>query len=315
MLAWRGSGRPEHVDARDELLLAALLGRDRLPCARTLRRSLARFSAHTIRAVVEVAYLVELSHRTGRVRVALDAHQVPYWGRGKRERFAKGWSGSHGRSLQGYRLYLAVDTDTGQVITYALAHGRTRDAQMSALLARRVRRLLGRRLAGAVADCGFTSRAAVAALIATNVPFMLGFARFKPVRARLDRLSGHERRWLRDGGAIDLGACHWDTRLRLIALAARTPTDQRVPWGSVTRLWGPGPQALARLYRQRWRVEQAIEELLHGHDLDHLVGYRLHPNRVAIGSLCGLSWEHLRRVGVLGRENDVRATNLIVPLF
>lgn len=23
--------------------------------------------------------------------------------------------------------------------------------------------------------------------------------------------------------------------------------------------------------------------MLHGHDLDHLVGYRLHPNRVAIG--------------------------------
>ena len=26
-----------------------------------------------------------------------------------------------------------------------------------------------------------------------------------------------------------------------------------------------------------------IEELLNGHDLDHLVAYRLHPNRVAIG--------------------------------
>jgi hypothetical protein len=40
---------------------------------------------------------------------------------------------------------------------------------------------------------------------------------------------------------------------------------------------------LAATYRQRWRVEQAIEELLNGTDLDHLVGYRLHPNRVALG--------------------------------
>jgi hypothetical protein len=40
---------------------------------------------------------------------------------------------------------------------------------------------------------------------------------------------------------------------------------------------------LAATYRQRWRVEQAIEELLNGTDLDHLVSYRLHPNRVAIG--------------------------------
>ena len=30
-------------------------------------------------------------------------------------------------------------------------------------------------------------------------------------------------------------------------------------------------------------MEQAIEELLNGADLDHLVGYRLHPNRVAVG--------------------------------
>ncbi|MDP8922266.1 MAG: transposase, partial [Chloroflexota bacterium] len=36
-------------------------------------------------------------------------------------------------------------------------------------------------------------------------------------------------------------------------------------------------------YRQRWRVEQAIEELLNGADLDHLVTYRLHLNRVALG--------------------------------
>jgi hypothetical protein len=208
---------------------------------------------------------------------------VPYWGRSKTSRFAKGWSGSHGRSLRGYRLFLAIDTDTGQVITCLLAHGRTRDAQLVALLTRRVRRVLGRRLAGVVADCGFTSRAALTALVATNVPFILGFARTKPIKARLDRLTGHERRWLRELGAIDLGACPWNTGLRLIALAARTPTDQRGPWVYVTSLGSLAPKTLARLYRQRWRVEQAIDELLHGHDLDHLVGYRLHPNRVAIG--------------------------------
>ena len=51
----------------------------------------------------------------------------------------------------------------------------------------------------------------------------------------------------------------------------------------MTSLRSVGPQALARAYRRRWRAEQAIEELLNGTDLDHLVGYRLHPNRVAIG--------------------------------
>ena len=40
---------------------------------------------------------------------------------------------------------------------------------------------------------------------------------------------------------------------------------------------------MAATYRRRWRVEQAIEELLNGTDLDHLVSCRLHPNRVAIG--------------------------------
>ena len=35
VLAWRGTGRPHHLDQLDEPLLAALVGRDRLPSART----------------------------------------------------------------------------------------------------------------------------------------------------------------------------------------------------------------------------------------------------------------------------------------
>lgn len=283
VLAWLGSGRPFHLDQLIEPLLAVLLGGSRLPRAKTLRRSLTRLAAKDARVAVEAAYQAELPHRTGRVWAALDAHQVPYWGRGQTTRFANGWSGSHGRSRRGYRLFLAIDTDTGQSITFLLAHGRTRDAQLVALLTRRVRRVLGRRLAGVVADRGFTSRAALAALVATKVPFILGFARTKPVEARLDRLTGHERRWPREVGAVDLGACPWNTGLRRIALAARTPTDQRGPWVYVTSLGRVAPETPARLYRQRWRVERVIDELLHGHDLDHLVGYRLHPNRVAIG--------------------------------
>jgi hypothetical protein len=283
VLAWRGTGRPHRLGLLAEPLLAALLGRPRLPTAQTLHRSLDRFSAKQVRAAVEAAYLAELPRRTGRVWAAVDAHQAPYWGRGKPDRFEKGWSGTHSRRLRGYRLYLAVDADTGQVITFVLASGRTRDADLIAAFARHLRRLLGRRLAGLVADCGFTSRAAVTALLATRVPFILGFARSAPVRARLAGLSGQQRRWLRDGGAIRLGVCPWDARLRLFAIGARAPGDTRGPRVYVTSLRGLGPRRLAATYRRRWRVEQAIEELLNGTDLDHLVSYRLHPNRVAIG--------------------------------
>ena len=283
VLAWRGTGRPHRLGLLDEPLLAALLGRGRVPSSRTLHRSLRYFSAKAVRRAVEAAYLAELPRRTGRVWAAVDAHQVPYWGRGKLDRFEKGWSGSHSRRLRGYRLYLAVDHDTGQVITFALTRGRTRDARLAAAFARRLRALLGHRLAGMVADCGFTSRASVAALLETGVPFILGFARSKPIRDRLAALSGQQRRWLRAGGAIRLGAGPWDERLRLFALGARSPTDKRGPWVYVTSLRTTGPQRLAATYRQRWRVEQAIEELLNGMDLDHLVAYRLHPNRVALG--------------------------------
>lgn len=283
VLAWRGTGRPERLDRLDEPLLAALLGRARQPSARTLLRSVAYFSAHDVRRAVEASYLAELPRRDGRVWAALDAHQLPYWGRGKPDRFEKGWSGSHSRRLRGYRLYLAVDADTGQVITHLLARGGAGDDRLLAVLARRVRALLGRRLAGVVADCGFTSRAAVAALLDAKVPFILGFARSAPIRARLAALSGQQRRWLRDGGAIRLGACAWDARLRLFAIGARSPADKRGPWVYVTSLRSWGPNRLAATYRRRWRVEQAIEELLNGMDLDHLVGHRLHPNRVAVG--------------------------------
>jgi len=283
VLAWRGTGRPHRVGLLDEPLLAALLGRSRAPTAQTLHRSLRYFSAQAVRRAVEAAYLAELPRRGGRVWAALDSHQVPYWGRGRLDQFEKGWSGSHSRRLRGYRLYLAVDRDTGQVITFALTRGRTRDARLAAAFARRLRALLGRRLAGLVADCGFTSRASVAALLGTGVPFILGFARSRPIRERLDALSGPQRRWRRGGGAVRLGACPWDDRLRLFALGARSPTDRRGPWVYVTSLRTAGPQWLAATYRQRWRVEQAIEELLNGMDLDHLVTYRLHPNRVALG--------------------------------
>jgi hypothetical protein len=283
VLAWRGTGRPERLDLLDEPLLAALLGRARRPTARTLLRSLRSFSAHGVRRAVEASYLAERPRVGGRVWAALDAHQIPYWGRGKPDRFEKGRSGTHSRRLRGYRLFLAVDADTGQVITYLLARGGAQDDRLLGVLARRVRALPGRRLAGVVADCGFTSRAAVAALLEARIPFILGFARSAPVKARLATLSGQQRRWLRDGGAIRLGACAWDARLRLFALGARSPADRRGPWVYLTSLrsWGPG--RLAATYRRRWRVEQAIEELLNGTDLDHLVGHRLHPNRVAIG--------------------------------
>jgi DDE family transposase len=283
VLAWRGTGRPERLDHLDEPLLGALLGRARQPAARTLLRSVAYFAAHDVRHAIEASYLAELPRREGRVWAALDAHQLPCWGRGKPDRFEKGWSGSHSRRLRGYRLYLAVDTETGQVITHLLARGGGGDDRLLAVLARRVRALLGRRLAGVVADCGFTSRAAVAALLDARIPFILGFARSVPIRARLAALSGQQRRWLRDGGAIRLGTCAWDARLRLFAIGARAPTDKRGPRVYVTSLRSWGPNRLAATYRRRWRVEQAIEELLNGMDLDHLIGHRLHPNRVAVG--------------------------------
>jgi hypothetical protein len=122
-----------------------------------------------------------------------------------------------------------------------------------------------------------------AALLEARVPFILGFARSAPIRARLAALTGAQRRWLRDAGAIRLGFCTWDSRLQLLALAAREPTDWRGPWVYVTSIQGLNPGRLIRLYRQRWRVEQVIDELIHGHDLDHLVSTRLHPNQIAVG--------------------------------
>lgn len=282
-LAWRGTGRPHHLGWLTEPLLTALLGLARLPTPQTLHRSLAYFTAHALRAAVEAAYLTELPQRSGRIWAALDAHQLPYWGRGKRELLRKGWSGNHSRALRGYRLYLAVDTDTGQVITFVLLRGNARDHRLTAVLAARVRQLLGRRLAGVVADSGFTSHAAVAALLAARIPFILGFPRSARVRARLNGLTGQQRRWLQEIGAIRLGWCPWDPRLQLLALRARTPTDGRGPWVYVTSIQGLGAGRLAAFYRQRWRVEQAIDELVNGHDLDHLVSYRLHPNRIAVG--------------------------------
>ena len=283
VLAWRGSGRPYHVDQWNEPLLAALLGQPRLPCSRTLYRSLRYFSTHAVRAALEASYRAALGRRGGDIWVAIDSHQLPYWGRQQQGRFEKGWSGTYGRSLRGYRLFLVTDTQTGQIVTFVLARGKTRDSRLLVLLAQRARQVLGTRLGGVVADCGFTSRPAIQALQATRIPFIVGFARTAPVRQQLARLDGYQRRWLRDGGAIRLGPCAWGAGLQLFALSARTPSDDRGPWVYVTNLRRGGPQRWAALYRRRWRVEPVIDELRNGHDLDHLVTTRLGPNRVALG--------------------------------
>lgn len=310
-LAWRGSGRPYHLRFLDEPLLAALIGRPRIPTPQTLYRSLSLYSAHGLRAAVEQACLAAVPDRSGGIWVAIDAHQLPYWGRGKLTRFQKGWSGSHSRRLRGYRLLLAVDVLTGQIITFVLARGKARDHTLLALLARRCRQLLGRRLAGVVADCGFTSKRSVGALLGTRIPFILGFARSQPIKRRLEDLSAQQRGALRGGGAIRLGSCPWDDRLRLFALGARSPTDKRGPWVYVTSLRAAGPQWLAQTYRQRWRCEQAIEEGINGHDLDHLVSYRLGPNRIAVG------FRLLARnlaIGLQVRDAGGRPETIVEPL-
>jgi hypothetical protein len=286
VLAWKGTGRPSRAAAAlADPIVPAVLGRARLPDAETLRRGLGALPARAVRAAVEASYGAEIGRRAGRVWVAVDAHQLPYWGQGEKGKMKKGWSGAHGKRLRGYRLYVATDTETGQVLTFLLARGDARDAATLAVLAVRVRRLLGRRLAGVVADCGFTSHASVAAVRALRVPFVLGFARSPAVEARLAALSPQQRARLRrpGGGPIRLGACPWDPDLRLVAVGARTPGDTRGPWVYVTSLRSYGPERVIARYRRRSCAEQAIEEAKNGYDLDHLVATRLHPNRAAVG--------------------------------
>jgi len=148
VLAWRGRGRPQHLATLDDPVLLARLGLKPLPTDRTLRRRLRPLSAHGVRRAVETAYLAEVAKRAGRVWAAIDAHQIPAWGRGQLDRFQKGWSGSHSRRVRGYRLYLVIDTDTSQVITYVLARGRKRDQRLLAGLAQRARSPAGPTLGG-----------------------------------------------------------------------------------------------------------------------------------------------------------------------
>lgn len=281
VLAWRGSGRATHLPYVADGVLALLAGLSTLPCSKTLARSLHRFPVRALRQALEAQYLATVPRRSRRW-VALDTHQLPFWGRVLAARFRRGWSGARSRSLRGYRLAVAVDTHTGQVVSMLVVRGNLRDHRLLGVLARHLRTRLGRRLAGVVADSGFTTKAAVQSLLAARIPFILGFARTAPVRRQLKGMRRQARQALRGGHAITLGPCPWDRRLKLIAIGAQQTGDQRGPWTYVTNLTHLRPNALARLYRRRWCAEQAIEELLHGMDLDHLVSYSLHPNRIAV---------------------------------
>jgi hypothetical protein len=215
VLAWHGSGRPEHAALLNEPLLWTLIGRDRPPSTSTLLRALCHFSAHAVRRAVETSYLATLEGSCGRLWVSLDSHQMPYYGRLRRDQFLKGWSGNHSRALRGYRLYLAVEVNTGQVVTFLLVRGGAKDARLGPVLAAHVRQLLGRRLAGVVGDCGFSSHGSLVAMRRLRIPFIFGFGRSPQVTARLKALSRQQLVALRAGGAIRLGDCPWDDRLCL----------------------------------------------------------------------------------------------------
>ncbi|HEY8597261.1 MAG TPA: hypothetical protein VIL85_02455 [Thermomicrobiales bacterium] len=128
--------------------------------------------------------------------------------------------------------------------------------------------------------------------------------------------SGQQRRWPRDGGAIRLGTRPLGERLRLFALGACTPTGHRGPWVHPTSRHAARPQRPPATFGRRRRAEQAIEVLHNGHDLDHLVSYRLHPNQVAIGfrllarnlaSGAQLVWAQARPI-VIREPRTVRTT-------
>ena len=236
------------ADRLDEPLLAALLGRARLPCGadaaaepgRTSRRTAcARRSRPPIGPSCRAA--------TGRVWAALDAHQVPYWGRGKPDALLQGLVGQP-QPPPARLPALPGDRHRHRPGHHLPAGPRAapRDDRLLAVLARRVRRLLGRRLAGVVADCGFTSRASVAALVDAEGPV---HPRLRPLRAG-PRPAGRPVRpaaplAARRRARSDLGACAWDARLRLFALGARSPTDKRGPWVYVTSLRARRAETLA----------------------------------------------------------------------
>ena len=89
--------------------------------------------------------------------------------------------------------------------------------------------MLAEVVAKVVADSGFTSRPALKALQQARIPFILGFSRSQPIRARLAALTGQQRRWLQTSGAIRLGWCPWDARLQLIASVRGIPPMGGVP--------------------------------------------------------------------------------------
>jgi hypothetical protein len=102
VLAWRGNGRPQHLDDLDATRkrvprLAALLGDRRLPWSKTSHRSLAHFAAHAVRRAVEAAHLAEPPRRAGRAWAAIAAHQLPYHPSGRARHLPGGAPGHRDR--------------------------------------------------------------------------------------------------------------------------------------------------------------------------------------------------------------------------
>jgi hypothetical protein len=93
--------------------------------------------------------------------------------------------------------------------------------------------------------------------------------------------SGGVERWAvypRAGRGARPAAC-----MAIGSTAARSPTTRGDPWASGTSLQRLGTGRLLPLYHHRWRGEQTLDAVLHGHALHPLGSTPLHPHRVAGG--------------------------------
>jgi transposase len=268
--------RPEHLKERDPAAFGRLLGLDRAPEVKTLRRRLTRLAAHHCAE--------QLGAELARLRIDQRGHLMGFL---YVDGHVRAYHGQRAISSRAYvaRRHLAMPASTDYWINdrsgdpLLLITGEIDAALMKAFprLLREVRNLVGERRVTIVFDRGGWSPKLFAAMIAD------GFDLLTYRKGRCRRI--HERRFIRrrarlDGGWVDY-LLH-DQSVRLLAGKLRLR--------QVTRLCDNGHQTqvitsrydlrdIEVAYRMfdRWRQENFFKYMREEFLLDALVDYQIEP--------------------------------------
>jgi len=266
-----GISRLCHVNQVEDIFLRAALGFKKLPDQATLNRLLGRIDPAKGRLLFmrSAQAMAKSGVICGRV-LAADSHFIQYYGKSQ-PLAKKGYCAARRTSVRGFKLHIIYDVASGVILSFRVTPGDVDSRRLMPRLLRDAFEVVDKRkVRYLLIDKGFYDKKLFCRLDAQKLYFVIPACHQVEKRVRRT-LSDEFAEKLCAGEVVDTAYQPKDSSLMLRLLIEPAPEDASDEFFAyVTNNWQHQAAGLIRLYRKRWRVENAFSELKHDLYLDKL---------------------------------------------